>query len=302
MGIKTSELLNACSLCARRCGVNRLEGELGFCRSGKNLIISSIGLHFGEEPFISGKKGSGTIFFTYCTLRCSYCQNYQISQEDIGKNISIEDLAGEMLNLQAQGAHNINLVTPTHFIPQIIEALKIARKNGLVIPIVYNTSGYETLEALEALDGLIQIYLPDIKYSENEIAIKYSSAPRYVETNRAAIFEMLRQVGNLEIKNGVAVKGLLVRHLVLPNRIAGSFASLDFLASLSKDIWISLMAQYHPCYLAENEPILNRRLKPLEYKEVQEYARKLGFKNILTQEMESSDLYLPDFRQKKPFA
>jgi len=296
------KLLENCNLCGQKCGVNRLEGELGLCRSGKNLIISSIGLHFGEEPFISGTRGSGTIFFSNCSLKCEYCQNYQISQEGLGETISTETLAEKIIGLQKQGAHNINLVTPTHFVPQIIEALKIARKNGLAIPIVYNTSGYEALETLEALDGFIQIYLPDIKYSENEMAIRYSSAPRYVETNRAAIFEMFRQVGNLEIKNGVAKKGLLVRHLVLPNRIAGSFASLDFIASLSREIWLSLMAQYHPCYLAKNEPSLNRRLNPLVYKEVLEYAHKLGFKNILTQEMESSDLFLPDFRQEIPFA
>jgi putative pyruvate formate lyase activating enzyme len=282
--------------------VNRLEGELGFCKSGKDIQVSSIGLHFGEEPFISGKKGSGTIFFTYCTLRCRYCQNYQIGQEGVGKTISIEDLADEMVSLQHQGAHNINLVTPTHFVPQIIEALKIAIKNGLTIPIVYNTSGYETLEALEALDGLIQIYLPDIKYSENEMAIRYSSAHRYVETNRAAVFEMFRQVGNLEIKNGVAKKGLLVRHLVLPNKIAGSFASFDFIASLSREIWLSLMAQYHPCSLAKDDPLLNRKLKTEEYQEVIDYAHKLGLRNLLTQELDSSEIYLPDFNQEKPFA
>jgi len=296
------KMLENCQLCARKCGVNRLEGGLGFCRSGKDLLISSIGLHFGEEPFISGKKGSGTIFFTYCTLRCSYCQNYQISQEGLGKEISIEELSKKMFELQKQGAENINLVTPTHFVPQIIEALKISKKDGLTVPIIYNTSGYETLETLEALEGLVQVFLPDIKYSENEMAIKYSSAPRYVETNRAAIFEMFRQVGNLEIKNGVAVKGLLVRHLVLPNKIAGSFTALDFIASLSREIWLSLMAQYHPCYLAKNDPFLNRRLNRLEYEEVLEYAHKLGFKNSLTQERESSDLFLPDFRQEIPFA
>jgi putative pyruvate formate lyase activating enzyme len=282
--------------------VNRLKDELGFCKSGKDIQVSSIGLHFGEEPFISGKKGSGTIFFSNCTLRCSYCQNYQISQEGAGKTISIEDLADEMVSLQHQGAQNINLVTPTHFVPQIFHALNIARKDGLTVPIVYNTSGYETLEALEALEGMIQIYLPDIKYSENAMAIKYSSAPRYVETNRAAVFEMFRQVGNLEIKNGVAVKGLLVRHLVLPNRIAGSFTSLDYLASLSKDIWVSLMAQYHPCYLAKDIPLLNHKLKHDEYQEVLDYAYKLGLMNLLTQELDSSEIYLPDFKQERPFA
>lgn len=296
------KLLENCHLCSRKCGVNRLEGGLCFCRSGKDLLISSIGLHFGEEPFISGTRGSGTIFFSNCSLRCEYCQNYQISQEGLGETVSIEALAEKIIGLQKQGAHNINLVTPTHFVPQIIQALNIAKKDGLTVPIIYNTSGYETLETLEALEGLVQIYLPDIKYSENAMATKYSSAPRYVETNRAAIFEMFRQVGNLEIKNGVAVKGLLVRHLVLPNKIAGSFTALDFIASLSREIWLSLMAQYHPCYLAKNDPFLNRRLNRLEYEEVLEYAHKLGFKNILTQERGSSDLFLPDFRQEIPFA
>jgi putative pyruvate formate lyase activating enzyme len=266
------------------------------------IKIASATLHFGEEPFISGAKGSGTIFFFGCLLHCVYCQNYQISQGLIGNNVTSDQLAQIMLSLQEQGAHNINLVSPTHYASSIIEALKIAKAQGLVLPIVYNTGGYDTLPVLEKLEGLVDVYLPDLKYSDNMLAIKYSAAPRYVEINRAALWEMFRQVGLLEVDEaGVARKGLVVRHLVLPNSLAGSFASLDFLASISKDITISLMAQYHPCYKASEYREINRRLLPAEYQEVVDYAVNLGFSHVLTQELSSSDKYLPDFKKTEPF-
>ncbi len=275
-----------------------------------NVKVASATLHFGEEPFISGTRGSGTIFFSRCLLHCVYCQNYQISQEGLGARVEGLELVAKMLALQAQGAHNINLVSPSHYPVPIARALKLAKQNGLSIPIVYNSGGYDSLKTLEMFDGLVDIYLPDIKYSDNEIARKYSGAKRYVEINQAAIFEMFRQVGGLEVDGDgslpagrqVGRKGLVVRHLVLPNRLAGSFASLDFLASISKDITLSLMAQYHPCYKTKDFPELDRRLRPAEYEEVVDYAVKMGFRHILTQQLTSSDYYLPDFEKDAPFA
>lgn len=259
-------------------------------------------LHCGEEPFISGTRGSGTIFFSHCCLKCVYCQNYQISQTVTGNEVTSNGLADIMIDLQEQGAHNINLVSPTHYVTSIIEALKTAKALGLSVPIVYNTGGYDPLPLLEKLEGLVDVYLPDIKYSNDDLAIKYSQAPRYVEISRAAIWEMFRQVGLLELdQDGLARKGLVVRHLVLPNRLAGSFASLDFLASIAKDITLSLMAQYHPCHKADEHELLNRRLKSVEYEEVVDHAKDLGFSHILTQELASSDNYLPDFAQKELF-
>lgn len=268
------------------------------------LNISSATLHFGEEPFISGTRGSGTIFFSGCLLHCVYCQNYQISQGGMSNPVicNENELAGMMLSLQDQGAHNINLVSPSHYPLPITRSLKIAKEQGLSIPIVYNTGGYDSLPTLEIFDGLVDIYLPDIKYSDDQIALKYSGVKGYVERNRAAIFEMFRQVGLLEVDGaGVGRKGLVVRHLVLPDHLAGSFTSLDFLASISKNITLSLMAQYHPCYRAKDFLELNRRLRSVEYQEVVEYAKKLGFSHILTQKLESSDNYLPDFEKAKPF-
>ncbi|MFH1227701.1 MAG: radical SAM protein [Planctomycetota bacterium] len=306
-----NRILSECTLCPRGCRVNRLKGELGFCESpseilrtsGDRAVISSYGPHYGEEPPVSGQRGSGAIFFTGCNLRCLFCQNYQISQLYQGKETSIEDLAKAMLNLQASRCHNINLVSPTHFVAQILEALLIAAENGLELPIVYNTNGYDSLATLKLLDGIVDIYLPDIKYSEDRYAKEYSGGDSYVKYNHAALKEMFRQVGNPVMDNkGVAQKGLIIRHLVLPMGGAGSFKSLDFIRDdISKDAFISLMAQYHPCYKAEAHPILNRRLKHKEYDEVVAYAGKLGLDNCYVQALVSSDDFLPDFKKERPF-
>ncbi|MFA4859107.1 MAG: radical SAM protein [Candidatus Margulisiibacteriota bacterium] len=319
-------MLENCIVCPRNCGINRLDGETGFCRSGAQVKISSAQLHFGEEPPISGpgkavggRRGSGTIFFSNCNLACAFCQNYEISQEGLGHEISEEELADTMLKLAAQGAHNINLVSPSHFGPQIIKALTIAKAKGLNIPIVYNSNGYDGLQTLKLLDGLIDVYIPDMKYGDNAAANKFSGAPShpaakaghtaaranplpYVETSQAAVAEMFRQVGPLETdKNGIARRGLLVRHLVLPNRLAGSHAVLDFLASLSTEIPISIMAQYYPTYRAAKFPELNRRLTKTEYREVVDYAQKLGFKNLLVQDLSSHATYRPEFKRETVF-
>jgi putative pyruvate formate lyase activating enzyme len=277
--------LESCTICPRRCRVNRLEDNIGFCRSGKNPIVSSYNAHFGEEPPISGIYGSGTIFFTNCTLRCIYCQNYPISQLSNGKEYSVEELASMMLSLQRRKCHNINFVTPTHFVPQIVSALKIAIKNGFNIPLVYNTSGYESIETLKLLEGIIDIYLPDMKYSDNEMSLKYSGVSDYWEINKLAIKEMFRQVGDLKMdRDGIAYRGLIIRHLVLPYNIAGSKKILEFLKNeVSTTVTIGIMSQYFPAYKAVNDEKLKFKITKEEYDEVVNYAINLGFKNILIQ-------------------
>ena len=277
--------LESCRLCPRECGVNRLRGEKGLCGVDARLWVSSYGPHYGEEPPLSGTNGSGTIFFTYCNLKCVYCQNYTISQLGDGDIITEEDLAGMMLYLQNLGCHNINLVTPTHFVPQILSALVMAVKKGFNIPIVYNTSGYERLEVLNLLDGIVDIYLPDMRYSSEVYAVKYSSAPRYPEVNRLAVKEMFRQVGNLLLdRDGIAKRGLIIRHLVMPEDISGTEEVLKFIAEeISKDTYISLMAQYRPVYKAIDIPPINRRITREEYKKAIEIARSLGLRNVWTQ-------------------
>jgi putative pyruvate formate lyase activating enzyme len=298
------QILAQCTLCPRQCHVNRSADELGLCESRTETIISSFGSHHGEEPPISGLKGAGAIFFTNCNLRCVFCQNYQISQQGQGHPVTTSELADIMLSLQEQGCHNINLVSPTHFVPQILSALALAIPRGLKIPIVYNTNGYDALETLKLLDGIVDIYLPDIKYADDKYAKEYSGVNDYVKHNRLAIKEMYRQVGNLTTdKSGIAQKGLLIRHLVLPNRLSGTFDCLDFIASeISKDAFISLMSQYHPSHKANKYPLINRRLKQSEYQEVIEYAEKLGLENCYIQELISSDDFLPDFQKENPFS
>lgn len=307
---KAYRILSCCTLCPNLCKVNRLEKNgictsAARCRSGKLPIVSDCVVHFGEEPPVTGVKGSGTIFFSNCTLKCKYCQNYQISQEGIGEEISEKELADKMLYLQKSGCHNINLVTPTHFVPQILKALSIAIEHGLNIPIVYNTSGYESLDTLKLLDCVIDIYLPDIKYSDDENSFKYSGTKNYVSNNRIAIKEMFRQVGVLnKDKRGIAVKGLIIRHLVLPERISGSFESLKFLVEeISRDVTISLMAQYHPCYKASEFPEINRKITYSEYREVINEAENLEFTNLpIAQYIDSSEVYIPDFSLDTPFS
>ena len=283
------KLLESCRVCPRECGVNRLKNDkLGFCRSGLNPVISSVSPHHGEEPPLSGTKGSGTIFFTNCNLRCVYCQNYPISQMGNGSERTPGELACHMLWLQEQGCHNLNLVTPTHFMPQILKALGIARERGFNLPLVYNTSGYESIEALQLLDGIVDIYLPDMRYSDDKNSMKYSIAPHYPEINRAAIKEMYRQVGNLVIgENGIAKQGLIIRHLILPGGLSGTEKIMKFLAEeISKDVYISLMSQYFPAYKATEHPEINRRITEKEYDEAYDIKMKYGLKNGWVQEFE----------------
>ena len=275
------KFLESCKLCPHCCKVNRIAGQKGICRSTAELKISSFNAHFGEEPPISGVYGSGTIFFTNCTLRCIYCQNYPISQLSNGNTISVSDLSSIMLTLQKQRCHNINLVTPTHFVPQILKAVAQARTSGLKIPLVYNTSGYESSETLKLLDGIIDIYLPDAKYAEDDVAEKYSKAEKYSLVNKDALREMYRQVGNLRMsKSGIAVSGLIIRHLVLPQNLSGTDKILTWVAeNISKKTYISLMAQYFPAFQASEYPALSSRISKDEYKRARKYFDNSGLVN-----------------------
>lgn len=303
------ERLGSCDICPRECGVDRLHGQLGFCLSPRNPLVASFCAHHGEEPFISGSRGSGTIFFANCTLRCVFCQNYQISQSPsafASQTGSAAQLADIMLRLQDEyHCHNINLVSPTHFVPQILEALCSAVPRGLRLPLVYNTGAYDSVETLRQLDGVIDIYLPDIKYASASVAARLSGAGDYVERAREAIAEMYRQVGpELEYAgDGTVARGLIVRHLVLPGGLAGSEESLNWLArSLSNQITLSLMAQYYPAHRAREMTLLSRRVTADEYRRALEIAQGLAFEHIWGQEPESHDHYRPDFaRDGHPF-
>jgi putative pyruvate formate lyase activating enzyme len=278
---KAYKLLSPCEVCPRKCGVDRLEGEKGFCRSSEEVIVSSYNAHFGEEPPLVGYFGSGTIFFTNCNLKCVYCQNYPISQLGNGNKVSLSELAKIMLALQKRKCHNINLVTPTHFVPQILKSLKSAIKMGLRIPIVYNTSGYDSVNTLKLLDGIVDIYLPDARYADNETARKYSSAPSYFEIMKKALKEMHQQVGDLVTdKIGVARSGLIVRHLVLPEGLSGTKKIMHFIArKISSHTYISLMAQYFPAYQAGQFPPLSRRINREEYREALQAYKEEGLEN-----------------------
>jgi putative pyruvate formate lyase activating enzyme len=264
-------------------------GEIGKCGAGIKPRVASFCVHHGEEPMISGENGSGTIFFSHCVMQCVYCQNFDISQRGRGRLVEIEEVASMMINLQEKGVHNINLVSPTHYAPQIMEALRIARAEGLSLPIVYNTGGYDSLELLREIEGEIDIFMPDFKYFDEEKAFRYSGVRNYVEVAREGVAEMLRQAE------------VLVRHLVLPNGLSSSKKVLDYLSSLSKDVWVSIMAQYHPQFRAREYPELSRRITADEYREAVEYARRVGLRNLYIQELESSDVYLPDFKKANPF-
>lgn len=272
------ELLSSCELCPRRCGINRLSGEIGFCRVGSDPMVSSYGPHFGEEPPLVGRHGSGTIFLTGCNLGCIYCQNFDISHLMQGEEVSAEELAGMMLSLQVMGCHNINLVTPTHQVPQILRALLYARARGLTLPLVYNCGGYEPLEVLVLLDGIVDIYMPDAKYMSGETARRLSGVRDYPEIVKAALIEMHRQVGDLRISgDGIATRGLLVRHLVLPGGLSGTRELVRFLAEcVSRDTYVNIMAQYRPCYKAHLHPPLDRRASFREVDEAKALARDAG--------------------------
>lgn len=275
---RARELLRSCRVCPRSCGINRLEGEVGVCKAPRQAMASSSGPHFGEEPPLVGRFGSGTIFFAHCNLKCVFCQNYDISQLGHGEQVSSEELARHMLVLQRLGCHNINLVTPTPYVPQILEALLIAAQSGLEIPLVYNCGGYESVETLKILDGVVDIYMPDMKYSDNQVAQRYSKVDDYFDHCRAALKEMHRQVGDLQIDGyGIAQRGLLIRHLVLPHGLAGSRGVLEFIAmELSRGSYVNIMDQYRPTYRAHEYVGVNRRITITEYLEVVEMARKLG--------------------------
>lgn len=277
-GLRT--LLSPCRVCPRNCGVDRLQGEVGTCRAGKELMLSSAFPHFGEEEPLVGINGSGTIFLTHCNLRCIFCQNYDISHGGEGKGVDPEDLADVMIALQNKGCHNINLVTPTHYTPQIVEALPFAVEKGLRLPLVYNCGGYESVETLRLLDGIIDIYMPDAKYSNAEAARRYSKAPDYFEVMKKALKEMHRQVGDLKLdERGIAYRGLLIRHLVMPNGVVGTKEVVEFIAKeLSTNSYVNIMSQYRPCYQAYKYPEIDRRITYTEYFEALNMAKKVGLK------------------------
>jgi putative pyruvate formate lyase activating enzyme len=279
-------LLESCVVCPRECKVNRLKGETGFCGIGLNPRVASYNIHHGEEPPISGTKGSGTIFFSGCNMKCRYCQNFPISQLRHGKEITTQKLAEVMLYLQSKGCHNVNLVTPSHLIPQIIQALSGAREKGFNLPLVYNTSGYDSIKALKLLEGIIDVYLPDMRYSDNSIAKEFSSVENYVEINRLAVREMYRQVGKLVTdEHGIALKGLIIRHLILPQYLAGSERTFQFISrEISEEIHLSLMEQYFPSYKAGECVSIDRKITPEEYESAVESFFKSGLNRGWMQE------------------
>ena len=281
--LKARQLLENCEVCPRKCHVNRLKGELGFCKTADEIWISSFGPHYGEESPLVGTYGSGTIFLTSCNLGCSYCQNYDVSHQRMGRKISREECADNMLKLQAIGCHNINFVTPTHAAPQLMESLLIAWGNGLKLPIIYNCGGYESLEMLKLLDGYVDIYMPDAKYSDSSVAKELSAASDYFDVLKVALEEMQRQVGVLKLdEHGVATKGLLVRHLVLPNGLAGTKEIAEFIAKeISPDTYINVMDQYYPCWEGVGHPKIGRMITPEEFQSALAIARESGLHNFL---------------------
>lgn len=301
-------MLQACRCCGRKCGVNRWEGQPGVCRTPLSLVsptvrYASATLHFGEEPMLVGTGGSGTVFFTHCNLRCVFCQNYQISWEGLGHDATVDDLARAFCGLQEKGAENINLVTATHCIYPVLLALKKAYEEGLDLPIVYNTNGYETVEFLRSLDGIVDVYLPDLKYMDSHAATRYSAAPNYPSIACEAIREMYRQVGSCDVESSSCRRGVILRHLVLPDNVAGTYDLLLWLKDEGlTDIPLSLMSQYTPQYRASEYPEIARTLSMREYEELVQYAVDLGFEHLLVQECESQNVFLPDFTRQEPFA
>ncbi|MGL6173821.1 MAG: radical SAM protein [Cellulosilyticaceae bacterium] len=296
--------LEECKLCPRECGINRSEGILGFCKAGDRVKIARAALHYWEEPCISGEKGSGTIFFSHCTLKCVFCQNYEISTQGSGKELTVEELAGHFLKLQKEGAHNINLVTPTHYVLQIIEALKIARQKGLNIPIVYNSSGYEKRETIKLLEGYIDVYLPDFKYFKDKYAMKYSKAPRYIAYVKEAIEEMVKQVG-VPVFNevGMIQKGVIIRHLMLPGLLFDTKKIIEYIFDTYGDkVYLSLMNQYTPLEHIKKYPELNRKINPKHYEYMVDYAIDLGVENGFIQEGDTaSESFIPPFNEQSNF-
>jgi len=269
--------LEHCDLCHRKCGVNRLKGEKGHCASGRETTVYRYAPHHGEEPPLSGRNGSGAIFFSRCNMNCVYCQNHRFSQTDRGKSMSSRELSAIMLELQDMGCHNINLVSPTHFVPLIVEALKYAFSDGLGLPVVYNTGGYDSEHVIRALEGLVDIYLPDMRYSRDLMAEKYSVAPDYVSNNRDIVKEMYRQVGDLRVSDGIALKGLIIRLLLLPGGISGTEETLRFISGeIGKEVHLSVMSQYYPAYKAASHEELAREISDKDYSAVTEELQKSG--------------------------
>jgi putative pyruvate formate lyase activating enzyme len=277
---KLYEILENCTLCPRSCQVNRFVSKNGACRTGIKPIVSSFGPHFGEESFLVGNNGSGTIFFSNCNLNCVFCQNWEISQMGVGEEIDVEELSKIMLKLQKMGCENINLVSPTHQVPMIVDAVSRAWQKGLKLPIVYNCGGYESIETLKLLEGIVDIYMPDFKYGDDEKALKYSKVPNYTSVVKRALEEMYRQVGPLNIESGVATRGVFVRHLIMPNDASSSEKVLQLIASVSLDIPVNIMTQYYPAFKAHQYAELNRRITREEFIKVVEKARTLGLKIV----------------------
>lgn len=292
------EQLAKCEICPFRCKVNRLSGQVGRCGCGDKIRVAKYQLHYFEEPCISGKSGSGTVFFSNCNFKCIFCQNYKISQEGKGNEVTIEELANIFLKLQQEGANNINLVTPTMYAYQIIEAIKLARMNGLNLPIIYNSNGYENVETLRDLRGYVDVYLPDLKYYADELAIKYSKVPNYFKIATKAILKMIDQVGLPEFdENGMIKKGVIIRHLVLPGHIQNSKHILKWLKeNVEGKAYVSVMAQYFPTYKAKEDEYLNRKLTRKEYSEIEQYLYLLDIQNGYMQELgKHEEEYVPDF-------
>jgi len=279
-------LLESCSICPRKCKVNRLKNKEGFCKTGLKAKVCSFMPHYGEEPPISGKNGSGAIFFSYCNMSCVYCQNYEFSQLGEGREVGFEELADFMLQLQNMGCLNINLVTPTHVMPQILKSLQIAISRGLKIPLVYNTGGYELPEIINLLNGIVDIYLVDMRYGDSDISFKYSQALNYPQYNQASLKEMQRQVGVAKInEEGIIERGLIIRHLVLPNGVSGTEKIMKFIATeLTQDTYISLMSQYSPYYKAAGLKEISRRISAQEYEFAKQVMEKYGLSNGWVQE------------------
>lgn len=293
------DYLKKCEICPHRCGVDRTNNQIGRCKSKNTVKVAKASIHMYEEPCISKGSGSGTVFFSNCNLNCVFCQNYEISQNGLGHEITIKELANIFLKLQSENVNNINLVTPTSYVSQIIEAIKIAKDNGLNIPIVYNTNSYENIETLKLLEGYIDIYLPDLKYSENELGEKYSNVKNYFEVATTAIKEMYRQVGNLKCdKNGIAKKGVIIRHLVLPNHIENSKKVLSWINNnLPQDVYVSVMNQYFPIYKAKNIKDLNRKITKREMKKIEEFIYSTDLKNGYIQDIEENEIqYVPNWK------
>lgn len=279
-------ILSKCKLCPRNCNINRLNGEKGFCMAAVNPKVARVSLHHFEEPCISGTRGSGTVFFSECNLSCVFCQNHSISQKHVGKEVSIQRLSEIFLEQQERGAHNINLVTPTHYVPQIIEALDIAKTNGLSIPIVYNTSSYENLETIKALKGYIDIYLPDLKYYNNKFSVKYSNAPDYFKQASLAIEEMVCQIGNCEFdENGLMIKGVIIRHMMLPGLLFDSKKIIDYIYNKFNNlVYVSIMNQYTPLNKVQDYPEINKPVNPKVYESFINYCISIGITHGFIQE------------------